>query len=121
MNTAAFSSPLEHRIERLICGLAGVVSARAVAEQGSNTIAEIHVLATEWLHPKQIVRNVESALSAGLNIHVDRRVISVAQIRGDTSSDGPFGEHAGGLGGAAAEASEVPDPALERVVFVRFD
>ena len=90
MNTAAFSSPLEHRIERLLCGLAGVVSARAVA-QPDGMIEEIHVLATERLHPKQVVRNVESALSAGLGLDVDRRVISVAQIRGDASADAKFG------------------------------
>jgi hypothetical protein len=125
MNTAALTTPLEHRIERLICGLAGVVSARAVAEPGGR-IEEIHVLATERLHPKQVVRNVESALSAGLGLDIDRRVISVAQIRGDKSEGG-----AGGRPGALSTTGGSTDvqtggtgteiPSADRVVFLRFD
>lgn len=71
----------EHQIERLLSALAGVVSARVILDQGR--IIEIHVLASPSYHPKQIVRNVESALSAGLGIVVDRRLVSVAQLRAD--------------------------------------
>ncbi|MBX6364459.1 MAG: hypothetical protein IRZ00_11380 [Gemmatimonadetes bacterium] len=75
----AYSSR-EAKIERLLSSLAGVVSARVVVgTQGE--IEEIHVLATPAVHPKQVVRNVESALSAGLGIIVDRRIVSVAQVR----------------------------------------
>jgi hypothetical protein len=72
---------IEVRAERLLTALAGVVSARAVADDAGR-ICEIHILASPDLHPKQIVRNVESALSAGLGVVVDRRIISVAQLRG---------------------------------------
>lgn len=72
----------DNEVERLLCSLAGVVSARVVANP-LGRLDEIHVLASPLFSPKQIVRNVESALSAGLGIVVDRRIISVAQIRRD--------------------------------------
>ncbi len=68
----------EADIEQLLSGLAGVISARVVTN-ANGRIDEIHVLASDRLHPKQIVRNVESALSAGFGVTVDRRVVSVAQ------------------------------------------
>lgn len=72
----------ESEIEGLITALRGVLAAR-VTLGTLGDIEEIHVLAAEQLHPKQIVRNIESALSAGLGLSVDRRIISVAQVRGD--------------------------------------
>ncbi|HEX2167139.1 MAG TPA: hypothetical protein VHG09_07855 [Longimicrobiales bacterium] len=72
----------ESEIEALISALRGVLASR-VTLSDLGQIEEIHVLAAEQLHPKQIVRNIESALSAGLGIAVDRRMISVAQVRGD--------------------------------------
>lgn len=72
----------ESEIEGLITALRGVLAAR-VTLGAAGAIEEIHVLAAEQLHPKQIVRNIESALSAGLGIAVDRRMISVAQVRAD--------------------------------------
>jgi hypothetical protein len=68
------------RAEALLASLAGVVSANVVADSFGR-IREIHILAVAELHPKQVVRNVESALSAGLGIQVDRRIVSVAQLR----------------------------------------
>ena len=72
----------ESEIEGLITALRGVLAAR-VTLGALGDIEEIHVLAAEQLHPKQIVRNIESALGAGLGLSVDRRMISVAQVRGD--------------------------------------
>lgn len=72
----------ESEIEGLITALRGVLAARVTIGTLGH-IEEIHVLAVEQLHPKQVVRNIESALSAGLGIAVDRRFISVAQVRGD--------------------------------------
>jgi hypothetical protein len=71
---------IEARAERLLTALAGVVSARIVADEAGR-LSEIHILASPEYHPKQIVRNVESALSAGLGVLIDRRVVSVAQLR----------------------------------------
>jgi hypothetical protein len=42
-------------------------------------VDEIHLLTTTEIKPKQSVRNVESALLARLDLHVDHRKVSVAQ------------------------------------------
>ncbi len=68
------------RAEKLLNSLVGVVSARVVARPGGS-VEEIHLLATRDLTPKQIVRNVESALLARFDLEVDHRVISVAQAK----------------------------------------
>lgn len=73
------SAQVEPGVERLLSSLTGVLAAHIVAgPEGS--LREIHILATNEIHPKQVARNVESALSAGLGIEVDRRIISVAQV-----------------------------------------
>jgi hypothetical protein len=74
------------RAEELLNSLVGVVSARVVARPGGS-VEEIHLLATRDLTPKQIVRNVESALLARFDLEVDHRVISVAQAaEGETKT-----------------------------------
>lgn len=75
----------EEDAEQLLGALAGIVSAHIVTD-ASGQMVEIHVLSTPELHPKQVVRNVESALSAGLGIQVDRRIVSVAQIRTESGA-----------------------------------
>lgn len=83
------------RAEDLILTLPGVVSAKILA--GDNgTIEQIHVLTTQELTPKQVVRNIESALVAHLSMRIDHRKISVAitseprprRVR-ETSGEGP--------------------------------
>lgn len=104
---------IEVRAERLLTALAGVVSARAVADD-IGRLCEIHILASPDLHPKQIVRNVESALSAGLGVIVDRRIISVAQLRPSAADSY--------LAKPKLPRSDVAVPRPEnRVVFVRFE
>ena len=80
MMSADENPAADHEIERLLRSLEGVVSARVVADRGGHLEA-IHILSLPALHPKQVVRNVESAMSAGLGMVVDRRLISVAQLR----------------------------------------
>ena len=65
------------RAEELLATLPGVLAARIVASD-SGAIAEIHLLTTADVSPKQTVRNVESALIAHLGMRVDHRKISVA-------------------------------------------
>lgn len=72
----------DSEIERLLRSLAGVISVRVMTNPLGRP-EEIHILASPQLNPKQVVRNVESALSAGLGIVIDRRVVSVAQVRRD--------------------------------------
>lgn len=65
------------RAEELILTLPGVISARIIAGD-SGAIDQIHVLTTAELTPKQMVRNIESALIAHLAMRIDHRKISVA-------------------------------------------
>jgi hypothetical protein len=66
------------RAEELIASLGGVLSVRIVAGR-SGDVDEVHVLTNSSVQPKQVVRNVESALMAQLGMKVDHRKISVAQ------------------------------------------
>jgi hypothetical protein len=66
------------RAENLLTTLDGVLSARVVTTP-LGEVSEIHVLAKSGLQPKQIVRNIESALLAQLGLRVDHRKISIAQ------------------------------------------
>lgn len=65
------------RAEELLRTLPGVISARIVSSD-SGAVEQIHVLTTSEFTPKQIVRNIESALIAHLAMRVDHRKISVA-------------------------------------------
>jgi hypothetical protein len=108
------TSTIETRAERLLSALAGVVSARAVADEFGR-LCEIHVLASPELHPKQIVRNVESALSAGLGVLVDRRIVSVAQLRPNAMD--PY------MAPSKPDVRAAPTTAApaDRLVYVKFD
>jgi hypothetical protein len=66
------------RAENLLTSLEGVLSARVVTTP-LGEVSEIHILAQSGLAPKQLVRNVESALLAQLGLKVDHRKISIAQ------------------------------------------
>lgn len=68
--------PLE-KAEELLGTLASVVSAKIIAD-ASGGLDAIHVLVTGELKPKQVVRNVESALVAHFGMRVDHRKVSVA-------------------------------------------
>lgn len=116
---AATDSPAypDNEIEGLIGALTGVLAARVVSNPFGR-IEEIHVLADEQLHPKQMVRNIESALSAGLGVTVDRRVVSIAQVRGDPDAfDEPEPEAQPAVAPAAPPAQDI----VTRYVFVGYD
>lgn len=118
MSIASPRSPLEAGAERLLCSLAGIVSARVVADRNGH-LSEIHVLATDELHPKQVVRNVESALRAGLGLDVDRRVVSVAQVRAEDVEPSGRTAEVVPLGIPAAEPEQ--GTPRGRLFFARFD
>ncbi|MCI0434114.1 MAG: hypothetical protein L0271_10840 [Gemmatimonadetes bacterium] len=109
----------DNEVERLLCSLSGVVSARVVANP-LGKLEEIHVLASPVLNPKQVVRNVESALSAGLGIVVDRRIVSVAQIRRDAVETKPETEPLPEPAGPDHVATS-PAPLEPRLIFLRYD
>src|SRR5918997_7199879 len=66
------------RAENLLTSLEGILSARVVTTP-LGEVSEVHVLAHSGLAPKQLVRNIESALLAQLGLKIDHRKISVAQ------------------------------------------
>ena len=66
------------RAENLIASLTGILSARVVVTP-LGEVSEIHVLTRADVQPKQVVRNIESALMAQLGMKIDHRKISVAQ------------------------------------------
>lgn len=66
------------RAENLLTSLEGILSARVITTPLGD-VSEIHVLAQAGLAPKQLVRNIESALLAQLGLKVDHRKISIAQ------------------------------------------
>ncbi|MFO8059616.1 MAG: hypothetical protein R6U70_03040 [Bacillota bacterium] len=66
-------------VEELLDDLAGVQACRVVCNQWG-AVEEIHILAADDRHPKQIVRDIESALAAKWGLQVDHKKISVAQV-----------------------------------------
>ncbi|MCL5115813.1 MAG: hypothetical protein M1272_01505 [Firmicutes bacterium] len=66
-------------MERLICQLPTVLKC-AVSVNDWGAIEEVHVLTSLERTPKQVVRDVESALLAQWNLRIDHKRISVAQI-----------------------------------------
>jgi hypothetical protein len=89
------------------------VLAARVSVSPLGRIEEVHLLADARLHPKQIVRNVESALSAGLGLSVDRRLISVAQVK---TEDSELLEEV-----TAAPPPPVEEPPKGRYIYVGYD
>ena len=72
---------VSEQAEAVICQLRDVISARVVFGAGGE-IEEIHVLTHPVESPKHVVRDIESALQAHLDLRVDHRKISVAQVQG---------------------------------------
>lgn len=63
----------------LLAELPGVFAA-GLRSDGDGVPAEIHILAAMDRNPKQIVRDVQSALFAAYGLEIDHRIISVAQL-----------------------------------------
>jgi hypothetical protein len=72
--------------EATITRLRGVLSARVVTDSRGDII-EIHVVADQSRHPKQLGRDIESALFSDLGTRVDHRKISIAQVRGSNPAE----------------------------------
>lgn len=66
-------------IESIICRLKDVIAVSVVRDE-KDEVSEIHVLTGSSRSPKQVVRDVESALMARLGIAIDHKKVSVAQI-----------------------------------------
>ncbi len=78
------------QVEDVVRQLKDIVSTRAVLGP-SGRIDELHVLVNPKRAPKQIARDIESALRAHLDITLDYKKISIAQIQGRAALAGPGG------------------------------
>ncbi|MFW6078892.1 MAG: hypothetical protein ACODAE_04680 [Gemmatimonadota bacterium] len=87
MALAISGLPPKARMEHLLRSLEGILAARIVIDSDGSPV-EIHVMCPPDFHPKQVVRNVESALSAGFGLHIDRRIVSVAQVSDEAVLNG---------------------------------
>lgn len=71
--------------EDVIMKIQGVTHAKVV--YNNEELEEVHIIASTIRSPKQIVRDIESALLAIFNYRVDRKLISIAQIdNGETKA-----------------------------------
>ncbi|TZE82590.1 hypothetical protein [Calorimonas adulescens] len=73
---------LLEEMEKTLNQLGGVISSKII-KNDRGEIVEIHVLADKSRNPKQISRDVQSALMAKFNVDIDYKVISVAEIEND--------------------------------------
>jgi hypothetical protein len=75
-------------LEREVCRLPDISAARFVADS-SGRPTEVHVLALQGKHPKQVVRDVQSVALASFGIEIDRRIVSVVQLgtNGDAEAE----------------------------------
>lgn len=70
---------LSEDIKKLICKLSDIKFCSVVCNQ-NNEIEEIHVLSGVNRNVKQLVRDIQSAISAKFGINIDYKIISIAQI-----------------------------------------
>lgn len=75
----------EEAYRALIARLNDVYAAHVqLAEDGS--ISEIHVLAGKKRNPKQLMRDISSALASMYQVQIDHRVVSIAQLKDDPAA-----------------------------------
>ena len=68
----------DKKIEELVKKIQGVISTKAVIND--EKIVELHLLTDKTRNAKQISRDIQSALASELDIEIDHKVISIAQI-----------------------------------------
>lgn len=66
----------------LLRKLDGVMNVKFV-DDAEGKLIELHVLANQSVHPKQLARNIQSALLSKFDFAVDHKIISIAQIESD--------------------------------------
>jgi hypothetical protein len=67
-------------LETVISSLRDISSVRVVMDH-AGTIEEIHVITDSVRAPKQVVRDIESAIMARFGIELDHKKVSIAQVQ----------------------------------------
>ncbi|RJQ55074.1 MAG: hypothetical protein C4521_03150 [Actinobacteria bacterium] len=74
-------------VENTLCQIREVKAARFVLSR-ERQVEELHVLASTGKNPRQLVRDIESALMASYGLAIDHKKISIAQLgREDISQE----------------------------------
>jgi hypothetical protein len=73
----------ETALQELINDVEGVVSSKVKLDDTGNLV-EIHALADKSRNAKQIVRDIQSAVTAKFDLEIDHRIISIAQLSCDS-------------------------------------
>jgi len=76
-------------IEYFLNSIKSVISSKVITD-ANDDICEIHALADNSRHSKQIARDIRTILLSKFNIDVDYKIISVAQIDKNISFDSDF-------------------------------
>ncbi len=85
---------------KLLAQLPGIFSAGLRFEDGH--LIEIHILASTERNPKQISRDIQSAIFAAYGAEIDHRIISIAQLPSD-----PFAEPADAVNNCIEEMPQI--------------
>ncbi len=67
-------------LSKVLSTLDGVMKAKVMLDDGTGELTEVHILAYGEKNPKQLVRDVETAIFTISGQRIDRRIISIAQI-----------------------------------------
>ena len=94
MNESSLGREWVVEAQKLLLSLRDIVGADISVSEDGKTLQEINILAEGHRPPKQIVRDVRSALRAEYQVDVDYRKISVAQRR-ESEKDAGRGTEAG--------------------------
>lgn len=101
------------RAEELLATLPGVLNVRIIPSENGE-VAEVHLLTTTEVSPKQTVRNVESALLAQLGMRVSHKKISVATSEGPAADAIRAARLTPGMGSVVIPTDEPPAAAASK-------
>jgi len=117
LNEKSFGRERAVEAQKLLLSLRDIVGADIRLGDDGRNLTEINILAEGNRPPKQIVRDVRSALRAEYQVDVDYRKISVAQRR-DLEAESAVSRHEGGTTVLSLPASLVEEePVVTRLRF----
>jgi len=103
----------DEKLVKLEEDLQKVPGIRHVRVVGADRPSEIHIVSNGDRPPKQVVRDVQSLASAGYDIPIDHRIVSVVQLDTEAQWAAEAVDH-------AAEKEPLPDrPVIDSIAFGR--
>ncbi len=80
---------LSASMEEIVNSLPDIISSKIVLDENKE-ILEVHVLSSNNRNPKQISRDIQSALAAKFGFSIDHKKISIAQVAFGQNADNDF-------------------------------